>query len=122
MNKIKNTLSISTAFAFHCRDIDCFPLRKYSIKKTDKEEKYCQLSEDAQITDFGPVPRSCYPLVALLTLAEEEDREIYDIVSNTRTHSKPAGFRRLDALEHVLVLSRMAGCLFMCQLKDGSLQ
>ncbi|KYO31308.1 cell growth regulator with RING finger domain protein 1 isoform X1 [Alligator mississippiensis] len=55
--------------------------QQYFIKKTDKEEKYCQLSEDAQITDFGPVPRSCYPLVALLTLAEEEDREIYDIIS-----------------------------------------
>ncbi|XP_019406525.1 PREDICTED: cell growth regulator with RING finger domain protein 1 isoform X2 [Crocodylus porosus] len=55
--------------------------QQYFIKKTNKEEKYCQLSEDAQITDFGPVPRSRYPLVALLTLAEEEDREIYDIIS-----------------------------------------
>ncbi|NXP26487.1 CGRF1 protein, partial [Scytalopus superciliaris] len=52
-----------------------------SIKKNDKEEKYCQLPEDAQVVDFGPVPRSCYPLVALLTLADEEDREIYDIIA-----------------------------------------
>ncbi|XP_075782347.1 cell growth regulator with RING finger domain protein 1 isoform X2 [Pelodiscus sinensis] len=53
--------------------------QQYFITKTDKEEKYCPLPEDAQIADFGPVPRSRYPLVALLTLAEEEDREIYDI-------------------------------------------
>ncbi|NWI93138.1 CGRF1 protein, partial [Pitta sordida] len=52
-----------------------------SIKKNDKEEKYCQLPEDAQVVDFGPVPRARYPLVALLTLADEEDREIYDIVA-----------------------------------------
>ncbi|KAM6336090.1 cell growth regulator with RING finger domain protein 1 [Podargus strigoides] len=55
--------------------------QQYSIKKNDKEEKYCQLPEDAQVVDFGPVPRARYPLVALLTLADEEDREIYDIIS-----------------------------------------
>ncbi|NWT46573.1 CGRF1 protein, partial [Chroicocephalus maculipennis] len=53
--------------------------QQYFIKKNDKEEKYCQLPEDAQVVDFGPVPRSRYPLIALLTLADEEDREIYDI-------------------------------------------
>ncbi|NXB19531.1 CGRF1 protein, partial [Rhagologus leucostigma] len=52
-----------------------------SIKKKDKAEKYCQLPEDAQVVDFGPVPRARYPLVALLTLADEEDREIYDIIA-----------------------------------------
>ncbi|NWS38339.1 CGRF1 protein, partial [Probosciger aterrimus] len=55
--------------------------QQYFIKKNDKEEKHCQLPEDAQVVDFGPVPRSRYPLVALLTLADEEDREIYDIIS-----------------------------------------
>ncbi|OXB53770.1 hypothetical protein ASZ78_012288 [Callipepla squamata] len=45
------------------------------------EEKYCRIPEDAQVVEFGPVPRRCYPLVALLTLADEEDREIYDIIS-----------------------------------------
>lgn len=52
-----------------------------SIKKHSKEEIYCQLPSDTEIEDFGPVPRSRYPLVALLTLADEDDREIYDIVS-----------------------------------------
>ncbi|NXX81756.1 CGRF1 protein, partial [Urocolius indicus] len=55
--------------------------QQYFIKKNDKEEKYCQLPEDAQVVDFGPVPRSRYPLIALLTLADEEDGEIYDIIS-----------------------------------------
>lgn len=53
-----------------------------SIKKDSKEEIYCQLPKDTKIEDFGAVPRSRYPLVALLTLADKDDREIYDIVSN----------------------------------------
>ncbi|NXU50578.1 CGRF1 protein, partial [Turnix velox] len=55
--------------------------QQYFIKKNDKEEKCCELPQDAQVLDFGPVPRSRYPLVALLTLADEDDREIYDIIS-----------------------------------------
>lgn len=54
---------------------------QYFIKKHSKEELYCQLPSDTEIDDFGPVPRSRYPLVALLTLADEEYREIYDIIS-----------------------------------------
>ncbi|XP_036098723.1 cell growth regulator with RING finger domain protein 1 isoform X3 [Molossus molossus] len=52
---------------------------QYFIKKDSKEEIYCQLPKDTKIEDFGTVPRSRYPLVALLTLADEDDREIYDI-------------------------------------------
>ncbi|XP_053141805.1 cell growth regulator with RING finger domain protein 1 [Hemicordylus capensis] len=55
--------------------------QQYCIKKPDKEETCCQLPEEAHITDFGPVPRSRYPLVALLTLADEDNREIYDIIA-----------------------------------------
>lgn len=51
-----------------------------SIKKDSKEEIYCQLPKDTNIEDFGTVPRSRYPLVALLTF-DEDNREIYDIVS-----------------------------------------
>ncbi|XP_021496936.1 cell growth regulator with RING finger domain protein 1 isoform X2 [Meriones unguiculatus] len=54
---------------------------QYFIKKHSKEELYCQLPSDTDIEDFGPVPRPRYPLVALLTLADEDDREIYDIIS-----------------------------------------
>ncbi|XP_032261039.1 cell growth regulator with RING finger domain protein 1 isoform X2 [Phoca vitulina] len=52
---------------------------QYFIKKDSKEEIYCQLPRDTKIEDFGTVPRSRYPLVALLTLADEDDRDIYDI-------------------------------------------
>lgn len=54
---------------------------QYFIKKDSKEEIYCQLPKDTKIEDFGTVPRSRYPLVALLTFADEDDREIYDIIS-----------------------------------------
>uniref|UniRef100_A0A8B9YTK7 Cell growth regulator with RING finger domain protein 1 n=1 Tax=Bos mutus grunniens TaxID=30521 RepID=A0A8B9YTK7_BOSMU len=54
---------------------------QYFIKKDSKEEIYCQLPRDTKIEDFGTVPRSRYPLVALLTLADKDDREIYDIIS-----------------------------------------
>ncbi|XP_014720193.1 cell growth regulator with RING finger domain protein 1 isoform X2 [Equus asinus] len=52
---------------------------QYFIKKDSKEEIYCELPRDTKIEDFGTVPRSRYPLVALLTLADEDNREIYDI-------------------------------------------
>ncbi|XP_015262980.1 PREDICTED: cell growth regulator with RING finger domain protein 1 [Gekko japonicus] len=55
--------------------------QQYCVKKGDKLEKHCLLPEEAQLTELGPVPRSRYPLVVLLTLAGEEDREIYDIIS-----------------------------------------
>ncbi|MEE6493585.1 hypothetical protein FKM82_016895 [Ascaphus truei] len=54
---------------------------QHAIQKQSKEEIYIQLPEDAKIDDFGPVPRTRYPLIALLTLSDEEDRESYDIIS-----------------------------------------
>uniref|UniRef100_A0A2K6KBT6 Cell growth regulator with RING finger domain protein 1 n=1 Tax=Rhinopithecus bieti TaxID=61621 RepID=A0A2K6KBT6_RHIBE len=54
---------------------------QYFIKKDSKEEIYCQLPRDNKIEDFGTVPTSRYPLVALLTLADEDDWEISDIIS-----------------------------------------
>ncbi|KAH0513625.1 Cell growth regulator with RING finger domain protein 1 [Microtus ochrogaster] len=63
---------------------------QYFIKKHSKEELYCQLPSDTEIDDFGPVPRSRYPLVALLTLADEEDREIYDIQLFMSANSSPS--------------------------------
>ncbi|XP_020668687.3 cell growth regulator with RING finger domain protein 1 [Pogona vitticeps] len=70
--------------------------QQYHIKKTEKEEKHCQLPEEAQITDFGPVPRSRYPLVALLTLADEDNREIYDIIAMVSIIHVPDNSYRLS--------------------------
>lgn len=66
---------------FICDNKDC-SLTQQSVKKTEKEEKHSRLPEVAKIHDFGLVPRSRYPLVVLLTLADEDNREIYDIVGN----------------------------------------
>ncbi|XP_054828158.1 cell growth regulator with RING finger domain protein 1 [Eublepharis macularius] len=75
-------LRIKTPRAFEDAVQDEYLYRQqYRIKKTDKLGKSCVLPAEAQITELGPVPRSRYPLVALLTLADEEDREIYDIIS-----------------------------------------
>ncbi|KAM4690352.1 cell growth regulator with RING finger domain protein 1 [Rhinophrynus dorsalis] len=54
---------------------------QHVIQKQSKEEIFMQLPQDYKTEDFGPVPRTLYPLVALLTLSDEEDREMYDIVS-----------------------------------------
>ncbi|KAG8449209.1 hypothetical protein GDO86_016033 [Hymenochirus boettgeri] len=51
------------------------------IQKQRKEDIFIQLPPGCHIEDFGLVPRARYPLVAFLTLSEEEDRESYDIVS-----------------------------------------
>ncbi|CAI5764824.1 growth regulator with RING finger domain 1 [Podarcis lilfordi] len=73
---------IKTPQAFEDAVYDEYLYRQqYCIKTSDKAGKHCQVPEETQIIDFGPVPRSRYPLVALLTLEDEGNREIYDIVS-----------------------------------------
>ncbi|XP_075049749.1 cell growth regulator with RING finger domain protein 1 [Mixophyes fleayi] len=54
---------------------------QHVIQKQSKEEILIQLPEGNKIEDFGPVPRTCYPLIALLTLSDVDDREMYPIVS-----------------------------------------
>ncbi|XP_031746469.1 cell growth regulator with RING finger domain protein 1 isoform X2 [Xenopus tropicalis] len=54
---------------------------QHVVQKHGKEEIYTQLPPDSQLEDFGSLPRTHYPLVAFLTLSDEEDRESYDIVS-----------------------------------------
>lgn len=48
-----------------------------SLDSEDVEEHHTQIPEDLGITDFGPLPRERYPLVAVLTLAEQEDGDEY---------------------------------------------
>ncbi|XP_075700259.1 cell growth regulator with RING finger domain protein 1 isoform X2 [Rhinoderma darwinii] len=52
---------------------------QHVIQKQSKEEILIQLPEDKK-TDFGPVPRTRYPLVALLTISDVDEREFYPIV------------------------------------------
>uniref|UniRef100_H3BII3 Cell growth regulator with RING finger domain protein 1 n=1 Tax=Latimeria chalumnae TaxID=7897 RepID=H3BII3_LATCH len=60
---------------------DCLHRNQFLVEKDVTEEKLCLLPEDVGIKDLGSIPRTRYPLVALLTLAAEEDREAYEIVS-----------------------------------------
>ena len=54
-----------------------------SISGENREEHYSEMPAELRITDFGHLPRERYPLVALLTLAEPEARDTYNIVSMT---------------------------------------
>lgn len=54
---------------------------QHVMQKESKEEILLRLSEDNKMEDFGPVPRTRYPLIALLTLSHADDRELYPIVS-----------------------------------------
>ncbi|XP_068432868.1 cell growth regulator with RING finger domain protein 1 [Clinocottus analis] len=54
----------------------------FHIASEDREECHTQIPADQGITDFGPLPRERYPLVAVLTLAEPEARNTYNIVAS----------------------------------------
>lgn len=46
------------------------------IGSEDAQECLTQIPACQGVTDFGPLPRARYPLVAVLTLAEPADRHI----------------------------------------------
>ncbi|XP_054474107.1 cell growth regulator with RING finger domain protein 1 [Anoplopoma fimbria] len=54
----------------------------FHLGSEDREEHRTQIPADQGITDFGPLPRERYPLVAVLTLAEPEARNTYNIVAS----------------------------------------
>ena len=58
-----------------------------SIGSENREDHRTQIPADQGITDFGPLPRRQYPLVAVLTLAEPEARDAYNIVSPPHTQT-----------------------------------
>ncbi|KAK6297717.1 hypothetical protein J4Q44_G00323000 [Coregonus suidteri] len=56
--------------------------QSFHIGGEDGEEHYTEIPAELRITDFGLLPRERYPLVALLTLAEPEARDTYNIVAS----------------------------------------
>ncbi|XP_032398252.1 cell growth regulator with RING finger domain protein 1 isoform X1 [Etheostoma spectabile] len=54
----------------------------FHIGNLDRVECHTQIPADHEIKDFGLLPRECYPLVAVLTLAEPEARDAYNIVAS----------------------------------------
>ncbi|XP_035278109.1 cell growth regulator with RING finger domain protein 1 isoform X2 [Anguilla anguilla] len=69
----------------------------FHVAKGDLEECISQMPADLGAVDFGLMPRSCYPLVALLTLADEEARDVYDIVANVTVVHVPDDKYRMSA-------------------------
>lgn len=61
-----------------------------SVSCVDRQEQHTVIPAHLGITDFGPLPRDRYPLVAVLTLAEDEAENMYDIVSAFRQLQFPA--------------------------------
>lgn len=56
--------------------------QSFHISSEDREGHHTQIPADQGITDFGLLPRERYPLVAVLTLAEPEARDTYNIVAS----------------------------------------
>ncbi|KAG9283188.1 cell growth regulator with RING finger domain protein 1 isoform X1 [Astyanax mexicanus] len=69
----------------------------FQLQKEERKECFTELPADLGVTDFGPLPRDRYPLVAVLTLANTEHRETYNIVSSVTVLHIPDDKYRLSA-------------------------
>ncbi|KAM3602219.1 uncharacterized protein V6R79_000021 [Siganus canaliculatus] len=54
----------------------------FHITSEDEEEHHTQIPADRRITDYGPLPRSRYPLVGMLTLERPEAIDTNNIVAS----------------------------------------
>lgn len=68
----------------------------FHLQKEEKTECFTELPADLGVTDFGPLPRDRYPLVAVLTLANTEHRDTYNIVSSVTVLHVPDDTYRLS--------------------------
>ncbi|XP_022625657.1 cell growth regulator with RING finger domain protein 1 isoform X2 [Seriola dumerili] len=78
--------------ALHLRYHHC-----QSFHSEDSEERHTQIPAEHGITDFGQMPRERYPLVAVLTLAEPEARDTYNIVASVTVIHVPDAKYSLSA-------------------------
>lgn len=62
--------SLLDTLSFHCQYSQTYEISSHSV-----QEWHTQIPAELGIADFGPLPRECYPLVAVLTLEEQEARE-----------------------------------------------
>ncbi|MED6259037.1 hypothetical protein ATANTOWER_016056, partial [Ataeniobius toweri] len=69
----------------------------FCINSGDEQECHTYIPADQRITDFGPLPRKHYPLVAVLTLVDNEARNQYYIVANVIVIHVPDGKYNLSA-------------------------
>ncbi|XP_062858625.1 cell growth regulator with RING finger domain protein 1 [Trichomycterus rosablanca] len=54
----------------------------FTVGREERGECVTHIPPQLGVTDFGFLPRSCYPLVAVLTLAKSDDRDAYNIVAS----------------------------------------
>ncbi|XP_029111004.1 cell growth regulator with RING finger domain protein 1 [Scleropages formosus] len=71
-------------------------LQTFHVCREDTEERFTQMPAELGVWDFGPQPRTCYPLVALLTLAQPEVRNEYNVVSSVTVIHVPDNSYRLS--------------------------
>ncbi|KAM6954226.1 LOW QUALITY PROTEIN: cell growth regulator with RING finger domain protein 1 [Aplochiton taeniatus] len=63
--------------------------QSFHIGSEDREERTTVIPACLGIRDFGMLPRDRYPLVAVLTLAEPESRDTYNIVASVTVAHVP---------------------------------
>ncbi|XP_067240838.1 cell growth regulator with RING finger domain protein 1 [Chanodichthys erythropterus] len=71
--------------------------QSFNVQKEEKEEYFTLMPPDLGVTDFGLLPRDKYPLVAVLTLANPETRDNYNIVASVTVLHVPDDKYRLSA-------------------------
>ncbi|RVE55866.1 hypothetical protein OJAV_G00230550 [Oryzias javanicus] len=69
----------------------------FHVSCVDRQEQHTVIPAHLGITDFGSLPREHYPLVAVLTLAETEAENTYDIVASVTVVHVPDDKYNLSA-------------------------
>ncbi|XP_039597441.1 cell growth regulator with RING finger domain protein 1 [Polypterus senegalus] len=89
----------------------------FFIEKGNITEIVCKLPEGSSIKDFGTLPRARYPLVALLSLAEPEDREIYSIVASVSViHASDEKYKMTSRILYQYLLTAQGNVFDLKQL------
>ncbi|XP_052390936.1 cell growth regulator with RING finger domain protein 1-like isoform X1 [Carassius gibelio] len=78
-------------------ELNYYHHQSFNIHKEEKEEYFTQMPPDLGVTHFGLLPRDRYPLVAVLTLANPETRDNYNIVASVTVLHVPDDKYRLSA-------------------------
>ncbi|XP_041121591.1 LOW QUALITY PROTEIN: cell growth regulator with RING finger domain protein 1-like [Polyodon spathula] len=89
----------------------------FLVEQGDPSERLSHLPADSGIRDFGFLPRARYPLVVLLTLAEPDVRELYEIVANvTVIHITDDKYRLTSRILYQYLLTAQGHVLDLKQL------
>lgn len=74
---------LSSPQCFHqALDAHCKYNQTFENSSSNWEELFTQIPAEQALTDFGSLPRQQYPLTAVLTLAEQDARDTYNILAS----------------------------------------